>query len=302
MRLLPFLLLAMLTGPAAAQESLANDGPVARLGQAMRALAAAQEDAQRDSISASVKHTLATLLGGPDGMRVDLSEVPISRLEAPDGTFRLITWNVPHAEGSHRYEGFLLHQHGRRANLFELRDMTVELEEPAALELGPERWYGALYYDVIPVKRGGKTYYTLLGWKGHSNVETRKVIEVLHFRGAKPRFGAPIFQQPPAQSDRPAAVTSRAKPHRVLFGYAYEATMALRREDGDARIVLDHLSPLRPELAGQWAFYGPDLSYDAYTWRKDHWAYERDVDARTKDGGRRPWNDPRPPGERRGRQ
>lgn len=294
--------LCLASAPLAAQESLGHDGPQAQLTHAMQALAKATDDAARDSISHGIKRTLGALLGAAGGMRADLSQVPISKVDAPDGRFRLITWNVPRNDGSHRYEGFLLQVDGRRETLYELRDMTQELAEPGPLELGAERWYGALYYDVVPVKRGNKTYYTLLGWKGHSNVETRKVIDVLHFRGTKPRFGAPIFQPPPPPSNKPAAVTARSKAHRILFGYSHEATMTLRREDGDARIVFDHLSPLRPELAGQRAFYGPDLSYDAYTWRKDHWAYERDVDARMRDGVRRPWNDPRPKGERRGRQ
>jgi hypothetical protein len=71
--------------------------------------------------------------------------------------------------------------------------MTLRSPHPRCRNWAPERWYGALYYEVIPVKKGGRTLYTLLGWKGYSKAETRKVIEMLSFKGGKPRFGAPVF-------------------------------------------------------------------------------------------------------------
>jgi hypothetical protein len=205
--------------------------------------------------------------------------VKLSRVDAPDGRFRLFTWNIAYTDGHHRFEGLLLVQDRKRRVLYELRDMTDKVGSPTSVELGPDTWYGALYYAVVPTTRGGKTYYTLLGWKGHSTVETRKVIEVLSFKGGVPRFGAPLFGN------------DRVRRHREVFGFSFQASMSLRWDDQGERIVLDHLSPQRPDLAGQAAFYGPDLSYDAYVWQKDHWAYQRDIDAREQ-GPSRPWTAP----------
>jgi hypothetical protein len=42
--------------------------------------------------------------------------------------------------------------------LTELRDMTDHITSPASVQLSQENWYGALYYEVIPVKRGAKTW------------------------------------------------------------------------------------------------------------------------------------------------
>jgi hypothetical protein len=76
-----------------------------------------------------------------------------------------------------------------------------------------------------------------------------------------------------------------------VFAYSFQASMSMRWDTAGGRIVLDHLSPQRPDLEGQPAFYGPDLSYDAYVWQKDHWAYQRDIDAREQ-GPSKPWNPP----------
>lgn len=240
-------------------------------------------DAERDTISESLKRELERILQRDDAFTLDLGALPISRVDAPDGTFRLLTWNVLRSDGSHRYEGWLLARNGKKVKLHALSDGTTKLPAPESPELGSDRWYGALYYQVIPVKKGAKTYYTLLGWKGYSRVETRKVIEVLHFKGEQVRFGAPLFG------------SGRVKANRKVFGYSFQASMMLRHDPANARIVLDHLSPARADMEGQWAFYGPDLSYDAFVWDKDHWRFERDVDARNMQRDGRPFNAP-PPG------
>ncbi|MBK9175401.1 MAG: hypothetical protein IPM46_03510 [Flavobacteriales bacterium] len=258
--------------------------PKAVLIQQVNALAGAKSESARDSISELIKQSLRGLLDGPEGLALSLHDVPLSRVEAPDGSFKLITWNVPRDDGSHRYEGMLLTRSGKRATLFELRDMTRGIPSPELADLGPDRWYGALYYQVVPVKKGGKTWYTLLGWKGYDRSETRKVVEVLSFRSGKPRFGAPIFSG-----------VGRLKEHRKIFGFAFQSTMMLRYEQDQARIVMDHLSPLRADMEKSNAFLGPDMSYDALVWEKREWRLVRDVDARDprKDG--KPFNAPPAP-------
>jgi hypothetical protein len=240
-------------------------------------------DAARDSLNALVKAEMRDLLDRDEAFGTSFEGVPMSRVDAPDGTFRMFTWNVPREDGSHLYEGYLLMRIGSRQSLVELRDMSAGIPSPEVPELGPDRWYGALYYDVVLVKKGAKTYYTLLGWKGHSSVETRKVIEVLHFKGKQPRFGAPLFG------------TGRLKANRKVFGYSFQTSMGLWYEKDQGRIVLDHLSPARADMEGQRAFYGPDLSYDAYVWDKGVWRYERDIDARDIRRSGKPFNAPPPP-------
>lgn len=245
-----------------------------------KALAAANGDLAREAASAKLKTALRHLLEQPDGLTMDLDELPLSRVEAPDGSFRLITWNIPLTDGSHRYEGLLLARQRKLTALYELRDQTASITNPELAELGPERWLGALYYQVVPVRKGGRTWYTLLGWKGHSATETRKVIDVLSFRSGKPRFGAPLFGR------------GKLKEQRKLFAYAFNVSMMLRHEAEQQRIVLDHLAPMRADLQGKGALMGPDMSFDAFVWDKGQWRYERDIDLRDPKRDGKPFNAP----------
>lgn len=259
----------------------AQETPIDAASREAKAMQAAESAASRDSISERLKLELRGILGGSEGMSVDLAPLPLSRVEPADGSFRLITWNIPDDDGGHRYEGMLLVRNGKRQTLYELRDQTSGIGAPEGAELGPERWYGALYYQVVPVKKGGKTYYTLLGWKGHNRAETRKVIEVLSLRGGKPRFGAPLFES-----------EGRVKPMRRIYGYSFQASMMLRYEPGQDRIVMDHLAPLRAGMEQTAAFLGPDLSYDALLWEKGGWRLQRDIDARDTRRDDRPYRAP----------
>lgn len=263
MRPLLSVLAVVLLSSASAQD---HSALIARI----KSLGSATTDPARDSLNALLKQDLRTLLTAGDAMEHRMEDIPLSRVDAPDGRFRLITWNVPRTDGSHTYEGFLLVRKGRSHTLIELRDKTTAITSPEVLELGPEKWYGALYYDVIPVKKGGRTWYTLLGWKGFSKVETRKVIEVLGFRGDKPRFGAALFG------------VGRPKPLRRIYGYSFQTSMVLRWEPEMEAILLDHLSPSRADMVGQAAYYGPDMTHDAYFWYKGEWWLEPDIDARDR--------------------
>jgi len=290
MRCMLLLVAILATSGLRAQESLGADGPMDRLRVHLQEMREARFDADRDTISTRIREALLAALDVEKPMKLSFDEVPMSRVDAPDERFRLFTWNVPYSDGHHGYEGILLVQDRRSVQVFELRDMTSGIGDAESAELEPGRWYGALYYDVVAVQHGGRTYYTLLGWKGHSRTETRKVIEVLSFRGRMPRFGAAIFGG------------GRPKPQRRVFAYSAAASMSLRWQPGAERIVFDHLSPSRPEMEGQHAFYGPDMRFDAYRWEKGQWQLETDVDARLLERSDKPWNDPRPPGQRRGRQ
>ncbi len=256
----------------------AGGGGYAALVAGIKAMGDAANDAGRDSACLVVKRSLAAVLSSDTAFTASFTGVPMSHVDAPDGAFRLFTWNLRYQDGSFRYEGFLLLRDHKKLKLMELRDMTGSIAKPATAQLSPENWYGAIYYEVVPVKRGAKTLYTLLGWKGYSAAETRKVIEVLDLGTAMPRFGAPLF------------IDGRQRLQRVVFAFTAQSAMQLKWMPERKAIVADHLSATRPEFAGQPAFMAPDLSFDGYSWQKDHWQLNRDIDLRG--GSNKPYNAP----------
>lgn len=237
----------------------------------LEALSGAFDDAARDSLNTLVHSGVHALLGAPGAMQADLKELPMARVDAPDGRFRLLTWNTVRADGGFTYHGVMLVQEAQRTVLYDLVDRTATITEPGRRKLDAASWYGSLYYAVIPRKVRDRTYYTLLGWKGVSAVETRKVIDVLSFNGPVPAFGANLFDD------------GRQRPLRKVFAFNAQVTMSLKWEPENEAIVFDHLSPLRPELEGRPEFAAPDMSFDAYVWHKNAWRYLRDVDARNMD-------------------
>lgn len=265
MKAIAFTCCLLMGTTAFAQE---GDSAVAHCARAVKALNDAGSDARKDSLSDVLKKQLRALLDADNAFELDLTPLPLSRVDAPDGKFRLITWNIPHADGSHGFEGLLLVKDPKRRVLYELRDMTGKITTPLSKKLTPENWYGALYYAVIPPQTKKGDYYTLLGWKGHSAVETRKVIEVLSFKGSVPTFGAMIFDE------------GKTRDVRKVFAYNFQNSMSLKWDAENKGIVFDHLTTEDPTFAGQAALTGPDLSFDAFVWYKGRWTFLRDVDAR----------------------
>lgn len=250
----------------------------ANLTAELKAIGNAANDAERDSASALVKRTLSAVLSSDSAFSASFKGVPITHVDEADGAFRLFTWNVRKDDGSFRYEGFLLVKDHRKQKLYGLRDMTDHITNPSTAQLTPENWYGAIYYEAVPVKRGGRTYYTLLGWKGASPVVTQKVMDLLSLGGPVPKFGAPLFND------------GRKRSMRQVYSFTAQTSMQLKWDPALKAIVLDHLSPTNPEFADQPAFLAPDLSFDSFTWEKDHWQYNRDIDLRG--GGNKPYNKP----------
>lgn len=143
-----------------------------------------------------------------------------------------------------------------------------------------KEWPGAVYYEVLLKHQGNRPVYTLLGWDGADNIRTRKVIETLSVSGTKLKFGVPIIS------------AGRGSTKRFILEYSDQVSATLQwREDLDM-IVMDHLSPPSPDLEGQTAFYGPDMSYDGFVWKKSHWVLEEDVDVRDP-SLQAPWNNPK---------
>lgn len=185
----------------------------------------------------------------------------ISILKSSDNSFRIITWFIPLNDGTYRYYGTIqMATVNGTLKLFPLNDATNTLTDVNSLTSN-KNWLGARYYEIIPIIINGKQpYFILLGWKGNNQITSKKVIEVLSFEKNEPIFGKNIFE------------VSKNKPtqNRVIFEYNRQNSMTLIWDKKVNMIVFDHLVPYEPKMAGNFEFYGSDLSFDAYkiTWGK----------------------------------
>lgn len=218
----------------------------------------------------------------------------ISRLFAPDSSFRLLTWNLPKDDGTYLYSGVIQPRpKANKTDVFLLSDSSDIMTGLEHRITGCQAWPGALYYQIIRNETPAKRYYTLLGWDGHNRFTTRKIIEVLTFDpDGRPVFGAPVFPD-----------YLKGDQTRVIFEYSSNAVMSLKYETQRYRelrnknpyrpayryrtarmIVFDHLEPMDPSLKGQYSFYVPAGNIvDAFVFSDGCWRFKTDVDARNPD-------------------
>jgi hypothetical protein len=194
--------------------------------------------------------------------------VSIGKIKSQDDQVRVITWNVQWSDGSYNYFGFVLKRDKRKAahHVSELHQYPKGIYPKYNKEqLEPSRWYGCLYYDIVDVIKGGKTYYTLLGYDAYDNRSKMKILDVMFFAGNTPRFGYPMFQ------------TENGFEKRVYFEHSAKATMSLKYDKKREMIIFDHLSPEAPNLHEFREYYVPDMSYDAYRFENGKWLLSEDI-------------------------
>ncbi len=192
----------------------------------------------------------------------------VSIQTAKDNKFRIFTWTVPHYDGDlYDYYGFIQLKTDTNTTLIRLIDSTIVIKKPESEKLSQDRWLGAVYYAIEEIKKSGKTYYTLLGWKGKDRIQTQKVIEILYINGNRIKFGFPLIK------------TGSVFLNRMIFSFNAQASMTLHFDKKYNGIVFDHFDATNNNVNG---LNGPDGTYDALKNQKGKWVLFHDVKVSTK--------------------
>jgi hypothetical protein len=226
-----------------------------------------------DSITLFMQQTLS-LAGSFDYPFHGISKM--GKIQSPDGKIRIYTWNIPWADGTNTYYGFLQYKRDEKNDirLLELKDQSVMIKDPEQNILTAEQWYGMLIYEIVEKKFNDRYYYTLLGYDNENPFLSRKIVDVLYFFDKhEPRFGKAMFHY-------------RGKLCcRILFEYSAKVQMSLKWNEQLKMIVFDHLSPSKKSFTGNYQFYGPDFSYDGLRFENGIWELVEDVDVRNVNDG-----------------
>ncbi|MBR4135035.1 MAG: hypothetical protein IKU03_01290 [Bacteroidales bacterium] len=192
---------------------------------------------------------------------------------SPDNLFKIFTWYIVKDNQMVENFGFIqvYNESRKKYVLFPLYDKRSVIDFPKSLIGNHNKWYGAVYYKMIPVKEKNSTYYTLLGWNGNNLFTNQKIIEILHFnKDMTPIFGARVFKGYP---ERVA---------RVILEYSKNATLHLNYEDqqylvstgkfnpktqqteyklvNSPMIIYDELIPMEDGMEGLAAYMVPESS------------------------------------------
>ncbi|WP_291858641.1 hypothetical protein [Marinilabilia sp.] len=224
------------------------------------------------SLSDSLKSRIELLIQNSSTFDNDFADYQgLSTLISSDDKLKVVTWNVEERNGDHHLYGVIGVKNENVVRAYSLDDKSGEIPTPEYAVLKPEKWFGAVYYELITEAFKGDVFYTLLGYNGNDAFSRIRVVDVITLsKSGRPRFGALIFDD-----------HGRTK-RRLIYEYSNQANMMLRYENRGNRIVMDHLAPLQPMYEGDRSYYGPDFSYDVLELKKGKWILEKNVELRNR--------------------
>ncbi len=190
----------------------------------------------------------------------------ISRLYAPDSSFRIFTWEFMRYDDYYRQRGAIqMKTADGSLKLFPLIDISDFTSAPLDSIRTPNNWVGAIYYNIIMKTLNNRNYYTLIGFDDNNRRSTKKWIEVLSFDDlGKPVFGGPFFS---IRTDDVRGSTAGA---RFCLEYKKDAAAKMNYDKDLDMIVYEHLvsednSPDKPYSMI------PDGDYLGFKWVNGKW-------------------------------
>lgn len=206
----------------------------------------------------------------------------VSKLYAPDSTFRIFTWQLDFQD-SYAYTrqrgAIQFHTPDGSLKLVPLRDYSEFADNPVDSARNRNTWIGAVYYNIVQNEHNGKKYYTLFGFDGNSYRTNKKWIDVLTFDNQnQPVFGSQQFFT--FEKD----TTRRTPQHRFGIEYKKEASTTLNYDADMQMILVDHLISETNEPEYPWTFV-PDGDYEGFQWVAGKWQHvDKVFDFKLKDG------------------
>jgi hypothetical protein len=197
----------------------------------------------------------------------------VSKIYAPDSSFRIFTWQIEKDESYFRHYGAIqLHTKDGSLKLFPLYDESAYAIVPTDSVRTSKNWIGAIYYSIAMKEYKGKKYYTLLGFDDNDFVTTKKWIEVLTFNdnNDQPVFGGRYFDYK-EDSLKPAQPA-----YRFCLEYKKDARARMQYDPELDMIVFDHLLSESNEPNKKYTLI-PDGDYEGFKWNNGKWVHIENV-------------------------
>ena len=192
----------------------------------------------------------------------------ISKLYAPDSSFRIFTWQMMRDYTYYRQRGAIqMNTEDGSLKLFPLFDASDFTDKPNDSIRYAKNWIGAIYYKILLNNDGDKKVYTLLGYDENGPRSNKKWIEILTFdENGKPQFGGNYFKF------EPDTIKHKQPILRFNVEYKKEAKMRVLFDKEENMIVYDHLASEEDEPENLYT-YVPDGTYEGFKWKDNHWEH-----------------------------
>lgn len=201
------------------------------------------------------------------------SLITVSRLYAPDSTFRIFTWQIERDPGHFRQRGAIqMNTKDGSLKLFPLFDGSDYSLNPNDSIRTFSNWIGAIYYGgIIKKTHNNKSYYTLLGYDDNDELTTKKWIEILTFaEDGTPRFGGRIFmyKQDILKPKQPVA--------RFPLEFKKQGRARLTYDPEMDMIIFEHLISETNRPEDKYTLI-PDGDYEGFRWVNGQWVHVEKV-------------------------
>ncbi len=210
----------------------------------------------------------------------------ISKVYAPDSTFRIFSWSLSFDDYYSRQRGAIQFKTPDGSlKLVPLRDFSEFTEHAEDSARTKDTWIGAVYYKIIKTQYNNKDFYTLFGFDNYSVRSNKKWIEVMTFNERnQPVFGGPFFTFEKDSTKRPTQ-------YRYSIEYKKEASTFVNYDDELKLILVDHLISETDEPDKPYTFI-PDGDYEGFEWKGGKWVHIDKVFHQKLEDGQAPIPDP----------
>jgi len=214
------------------------------------------------------------------------SMVGISKIYAPDTSFRIFTWALSFDDHYWRQKGAIqLRTADGSLKLLPLRDFSEFTDKPEDSIRNRGNWIGAVYYNIIKTQHKGKNFYTLFGFDNNNAMSSMKWMEVLTFNEKKePVFGGPFFSYEKDSIPKPAK-------HRFGIEFKKGARVLVNYIEDLQMILVDHLVSENDDPDNKWT-YIPDGDQEGFVWENGKWMHIDKVFTFKLQDGQAPIGDP----------
>jgi hypothetical protein len=210
----------------------------------------------------------------------------ISKLYAPDSTFRIFSWALSFDDYYSRQRAAIQYRTTDGSlKLIPLKDFSEFTDKPIDSVRNRNNWIGAVYYNIIKTEHKGKSYYTLFGIDNNSVQSNKKWVEVLTFNEKRePVFGGPYFSFEQDSIKRPTQ-------SRFSIEYKKDASILVNYVPEENLILVDHLVSETDEDDKPHTFI-PDGDSEGFKWENGKWLHIDKVFNFKLEDGQAPVPDP----------
>lgn len=192
------------------------------------------------------------------------SIINISKLYAPDSSFKIFTWQLMINENTIRQHGAIQMKTADGSfkvfPLIDKSDVIINQTDSIADNKG---WMGAVYYKIIEKSYNQRTFYTLLGFDENNIKSDKKIMDVLEFVNGQPVFGNKIFVIENSNSYQKQMA-------RYILEYKKEAAARLSFDAELEAVVFDELTSESNTPNKKWTLV-PDGEYQGFLWKNGKW-------------------------------